>query len=259
MSSQSDHEPRRIQRAKGARSSGGPGHDAVPGEALTEFENSKEAKRLQRMVDQQIVEKLRSVGFDKTTRDWREFVEALVEYGYAVLVAWGVTDQIATKVRTVAGRSGSRVPERLRLPEDDARGLAHELLVVSIENFRTKSLRRWTPTGGASLRTFFIGRCLLDFADVYGSWYRRERRPLPLAMMVDDGRHCDRPDEHAEACVVVDELLGGDPILRKVLELQRDGFTLDEIAKKLGKTEAGVRTLRHRALKRLNKPEDSDG
>jgi hypothetical protein len=260
VTSQSGHEPDRcLQRAADGRSNDAPGHGAVPRSLLTEFEDTEEAKRLQRMADREIVDRLRSVGFDRASSDWTEFAEALLEYGYAVLVAWAVTGEIAGKVAAHGGLSRGRVPEMLHLNEDEARGLAADLLMVSIERFRTRSLGRWSPAGGASLTTFFIGRCLLDFADVYWAWYRRERREPPLEpLMVDDGRHSQRPDDEAEARVLADQILGDSPGLRQVLQLQGDGYSLSEIARKLGTTEAGVRSQIYRGRQRLARSETSD-
>jgi DNA-directed RNA polymerase specialized sigma24 family protein len=140
----------------------------------------------------------------------------------------------------------------VRLDQDDSQALAAEVLMVAIEKFRTKSLRTWSSTGGASLRAYFIGCCLLVVGQVYDVWYRRERRPFLLDPgNVDDGRNGHRPDEEAEASVLVDQLLADDPDLRRVLELQDQGYSLEEIAGNLGTTPAGLKSRKYRARQKL--------
>jgi hypothetical protein len=253
VSSLPGHEPDpRVERAEKARRTAGPGHDAVPTDALAEFEDREEAKRVERMAEVQIVARLQATGFDPVSRDWKAFAAALVEYGYAVLVAWGVTGELAVRVAVHGGVSKARVPANLRLNEDDARGLAADVLMVSIDKFRAKSLTQWSPDGGASLKTFFIGRCLLELADVYQRWYRLERRRPPLDPRVDDGRFGCRPDVQAEARVITDQLLGDEEAkLRRILERQGDGYEIAEIAEELGTTPASVRSTLYRGRHRI--------
>ncbi|HEY3139906.1 MAG TPA: hypothetical protein VGJ86_02190, partial [Acidimicrobiales bacterium] len=121
MTSLRDREPdRRVQRAETARRNGGPRSEAVPEDLIAEFEHTKEAKQVQRLADARIVDRLRSTEFDDTTSDWKEFATALVEYGYAVLVAWGVTGELGIKVSLHGGLGRGRMPVSLRLGEDDS-------------------------------------------------------------------------------------------------------------------------------------------
>jgi DNA-directed RNA polymerase specialized sigma24 family protein len=205
-----------------------------------------EAKRVERMVELQIVEALRRAEFDRSSPAWRGFATALTEYGYAVLVAWGVTGALAVHAARHGGVSRTRVPSTLRLDEDESRALATEVLIVALEKFRTRSLATWSPAGGASLKTFFIGRCLMELADVYHAWDRRERRPYDVEQLIDDGRHGPRPDEEAEARVLTDHLLGEDPILRSAFELRGAGYGLGEIAKRLEMSRASVTSRMYR-------------
>ena len=130
-----------------------------------------------------------------------------------------------------------------------------ELITTSVEAFRTRTLmnpsRTWRPTGGASLKTYFIGRCLMEFPDTYVRWRRAEEASLGRTdALVDDGRHVDDPAGHAVASVRVDELL--DPVTRAMFELQKRGYKLQEIAELLTQagyphSEASVRTRMTRA------------
>ncbi|MGH9212846.1 MAG: RNA polymerase sigma factor [Acidimicrobiales bacterium] len=142
----------------------------------------------------------------------------------------------------------------MKLDEDEAHALASDVLLVALEKFRTRSLPRWRPSGGASLRSYFIGRCLMELADVYAAWHDRELRPLPIdGTYVDDGRYDVRPDEQAEAKVLTDQLLDRDPDLYRVLQLQDEGYTLEEIATRMGRTRAAVRSQLYRGRLRSGK------
>jgi hypothetical protein len=177
-----------------------------------------------------------------------------MEYGYTVLVVWGCTGTLGRRVARHGGAGRSRVPIDLRLDKDQAHALATEVLIVARERFRTKSLPRWRPSGGASLRSYFIGRCLIDLPDVYQGWHTREVRPLPVdATWVDDGRYGTRPDEQAEAHVLADRVLDLDPDLCCALRLQAQGQGLREIAEIVGSTPAAVRSQMYRARQRIRK------
>jgi DNA-directed RNA polymerase specialized sigma24 family protein len=224
----------------------------VPLDTVAEFEVLPPARRLEQLLaDQMIVERLREVDFDDRHPLWRELAEALAEYGLAVLVAWGVTGCLLGHVARHGGVSASKAPRSLRLNQDDAEALATEILMKALPNFRSKSLKVWRPTGGASLKTFFIGRCLMEFTGVYGPWYRREKRPHPVAPVIDDGRQGSRPDLQAEARVLTDQILDRDPVLPRFLELQAEGYELSEIAEQEGTTTDAVRSKLHRSRKKV--------
>jgi DNA-directed RNA polymerase specialized sigma24 family protein len=89
---------------------------------------------------------------------------------------------------------------------------------------------------------------------VYAAWYDREVRPLPVDdNYVDDGRYDARPDEQAEASVLIGKMLDRDPDLCRALQLQSEGYSLEEIALMVGTTPAAVRSQFHRGRRRLGK------
>lgn len=239
-------------------------------DALAQFERSFGAKRIERMAETQIVERLRLVEFNPTSDLWRRFSGALIEYGYAVFVAWGVTGTLylhaAQHGRGRGVRGLTKIPETLKLNHDEATALAGDLLTVSIEAFRTRSLPTWSPTGRASLKTYFIGRCLMELPGVYVVWNSRERKRVPIDrfISVDDGRHGDWPSDQAERRVLLDALFNGDDLVRAMFELQQDGYSLQEIAEILSTpdhplTEAAVRTRMHRLRGRARERGPTDG
>lgn len=113
--------------------------------------------------------------------------------------------------------------------------------------------RTWRANGGASLKTYFIGRCLMEFPDAYLRWRRSERPSGNVNLcdaVADDGRHADDPADLAVASARIDELLNVET--RVMFELQQRGYSLAEVAEMLTDaghphTEASVRTRMSRA------------
>ena len=104
----------------------------------------------------------------------------LIAYGYSVFKGWlmrGEVHQKAAKVGPSGVRGLSRVPRDLKLPEDDAHELAVALLEVALRRFLV-TLRngQWDPSRKAGLRTFFVGRCLMELPDVHEKWARERKR-----------------------------------------------------------------------------------
>ena len=226
---------------------------------LQGFELLSPAQRLERAAEYEILILLQLQRFSVDTPEWQTLSSALIEYGYSVFKAWFVTGavrQIAADHARGRGVLGlGKIPEGLRLDDDDAHALAVELITASVEAFRTKTLmdpaRTWRPTGGASLKTYFIGRTLMELPDAYERWWRAEKKPIRTMDLTDDGRHSDDPADHAAAACRVDELLP-DTQTRVMFELQQKGHSLDEIADMLTaagypQTEGSVRTRMSRA------------
>ena len=109
---------------------------------------------------------------------------------------------------------------------------------------------RWDYRRGASLRTFFIGQCLMRFANVYRAWWNREARAAVdvaadhEALVLLERRPVageERPvldrDQVARALRHVK-----DPRVRRVLLLRAD-LSNAEIAEQLGVTEKTVERM----------------
>jgi hypothetical protein len=233
---------------------------------LRDFETAASARAIQRLADQEIILKLELASFDRGSEEWRELVGALTEYGYSVLTAWAG----AGMLRPMASRHGKRgvhgvtkLPEDLHLRDDDAHELVVELLLTSVESFRTKTLmnrdhaKRWDPTRGASITTYFIGRCLMELPDVYVRWARGEGRIVDeiarFEGLGDDGRFAVDPERWAIDTVELGSFFANEAAEIEVMfRLQADGYKVNEIAELLTAggiemTEAMVRTRLHRA------------
>lgn len=231
---------------------------------LREFEDEESARRLQRIVEEEIVGDLQWQGFDTTTPEWREFASALAEYGYSVFMGWLVSGTVYRMAAQHAGGRGvfglEKIPEGLRLFGDEARAVAAELMIRSIKAFRSKTLmnpkpeKRWRADGGSSIKSFFVGRCLMEFPDVYQQWARQEQRfgveGARYAALEKEERGGDQVDPEwagvasTELQAMRDE---NDAATMVMFELQVAGYTYAEIADMLstvGKptTTAQVRT-----------------
>lgn len=203
---------------------------------LEAVEDSSRAVRLVQLeADHEIVLELQLSGFDPDSDAWTEFATVLAEYGYSVFKGWLITGVVCQIAAGHAGGRGVRglnkLPELLQLDPDDAHALAAELMEVSIEAFRSKTLlhrdatKRWSPTGGASLKTFFVGRCLMELPDVFVKWDRRERRVLRAP---DENHDAQARRQAAER---LDEVFAGaDPLVRTMFELHDQTYTYAEIA-----------------------------
>jgi DNA-directed RNA polymerase specialized sigma24 family protein len=133
-------------------------------------EAARHAEQVDRLAgDRELVDTLRQSDF--AGKHYRLFANELAKYGLAVIRGWIVRDLILGKV---AERGFGRLappPIKQSLLED-ADGLADETVTRALHAFREKVLLPgvWDPRKGASLRTFFIGQCLMQFSNVYRSW-----------------------------------------------------------------------------------------
>lgn len=155
----------------------------------------------------------------------------------------------------------------LRNSEEERDGLALDVISRAVVDFRRNALlkRRWTPTGGASLRTYFIGTCALHFPRAYSAWSKTRSEQIDILArrhgiaMEDIGRQVS--DLAADPAVQVanrDALRQmidmAQPQTRLILGLIMQDRTHAEIADELGMTrraiEGRLRSFRRRVDKR---------
>jgi DNA-directed RNA polymerase specialized sigma24 family protein len=117
-----------------------------------------------RLADTGLVDRLRESGFDGES--WRTFAEELFLYGRRVLRRWFADGTIVARCRQLQLVPSSVVWHGWSL--DDQHDLLMDTLTNSVAAFR-EVLRRdlWDPSRGASLRTYFVGQALRQFARVY--------------------------------------------------------------------------------------------
>ena len=226
----------------------------VPRSWVQEHEASAEAERLDRLLaDAALVSHLQWSEFSGPEYD--RFAEELARYGLAVLSAWMYNRTIFERL---PARNGGVPP----LPEsgwtrEDRDELAYETVAIALQKFRDSVLvpHRWDHTKGATLKTFFIGQCLIRFQNVYRAWHlevTQLARHRVVAEIDPDGTVDCADVEHA--AVQRDELIRGleqlpDDRTRLVLLMVTRGYPQAAIAEHLGVGVGAVESIlsRHRA------------
>jgi DNA-directed RNA polymerase specialized sigma24 family protein len=119
--------------------------------------------------------------------------------------------------------------------------------------------RRWTAAGQASLKTYFVNACILQFAHLHRQWLDQRRVVQPAGLEIEAAGARPVPDPGVMVALrdEVDRLLAGitDPQLREVLVLRGAGYSAEDAARQVGLTmkaaEGRLARLR-RGLKRTS-------
>ena len=264
-----DDDPPDASHLQPPRKAGGANSSQSLTPNLVDHDNTEIARQLQRLADQEIINFLALQGFDESTPEWQEFSWVLAEYGHSVMTAWLVTGNIrkmAAAHNNGAGVYGlTKVPEGLRLSKEEAHDVAMDIVINAINKFRTRTLmhpdqsKRWNAGGGASLKTFFIGRCLMEFPDAYRTWAKTQPRHHVLFpdMNPDGVETLDAPDQQAITALETDNALEQLPHdVQNMFKLAAAGYKYTEIAELLSTpttpcTEASVRSKMSRARNTL--------
>lgn len=175
-------------------------------------------------------------------QDWQPAAAEFARYGHSVMIGWLRSSRIFAEVFHKTRLDLTRPDSPF---DDDAiQTLATDTVIAALDAFLEEVLKkhRWDPARGASLKTFFIGQCCLQFSNVYKSWRRAERRLgrmhraselLEIKRLNPDAANADFPvlrrDEVAEAM----GLLSND-VARQAFSMQALGYTHIEIADRLG-------------------------
>jgi len=227
------------------------------------WESAEEWERkAQRIRDQQLVDRLGHRGF--TGPEYATFAGEFAAYGMSICRAW-LTSGIIFSFCARRGRSIGRPPNRWSA--DDRHELALETVAVALKEFRERALvqRQWSPDGGASLKTYFIGTCLFVFPNVFRTWQRGEDRwsqvDLGEPLLDREGSPHDDPASVVPLRVdVTAELRNLDPRTAAVIVLTAERYTQQEIAEVLGTSIRAVEGILNRHRHRLaNRPKRSDG
>jgi DNA-directed RNA polymerase specialized sigma24 family protein len=186
--------------------------------------------------------------------EYERLRDDLVAYGIAVCEAWLLTGvmfrQCAERGRPVGSRPTDWSPE-------DRHELALETVANALKSF-LHALEKgdWDPDAGASLRTYFIGRCVLVFPNVFRTW-ERERDRWDTTVLDDDVLAATPESGPSPEDQVVgrEELREGlsalDTRTAIVVTLREYGYPQSEISGILGVTEGAVEALLHRHRRRL--------
>ena len=224
----------------------------MPAAWLADFDGA-DADDLDRLsVDLSLYNVLKAAGF--AGRGWKQFEDALTRYGLAVLKAWIGTGSIFARCMQL----GLPTARRATLGQGDVIDLATITLAEAISAFQTRILPegRWDPDLGASLKTFFVGQCLLKFPREYSKWLK-DNQPLgvvPHLPEVSDGRPGADPAGSVEARDLVLQFASTgkrDHNVARVLALETAGFSQQEISAELGMSVSAIESLLYRHRRRV--------
>lgn len=197
-------------------------------------------------------------------RPWDELVRDLVYYGQKVLPAKIRTGEIFTIMKDLRLPPAADLclPPGPGLTDEDLEDITQEVLAKALPGFRTLLMSgAWDGTREhvACLRTFFIGKCAIEFRAPWRRWLRaRQRRLLvedPTAAVYDLAEPPDeqsRPDLAAIARIEVAKAirtLEGEQRLLTVLDAYE--WTDQEIAQHLGTTRKAIEYRLKKVRKRL--------
>ena len=228
-------------------------HEGVPKEWLSDFEGTEAARRLERLVaDNDLVTRLALSGYSGKEYDY--FETELVKYGVDVITGWLVKGIIYEKYRLRGYGGLPAPPDSLREDRDLMIELAYETVGIANRRFRDDVLmrNRWDPRRGASLKTFFIGQCLMRFANVYRAWHAaevRQHRAIRETALLEVAPRLhsslDGPEASAVDQAEVRRLVAAvaDPRVRTALVLAASGWPQAEIAQRLDVSEKAVERM----------------
>jgi hypothetical protein len=201
--------------------------------------------------DRRRAEALRTLG-----RDHERFVEyglSLRDYGINTLIKQWWTGELRPIIHRKT-RIGLPPPPPSWL-DTDVNSLIVESVIRSVEPFMQSAILRgeWRPEGGASIKTYFIGRCYFAFATDY-------RREYSAEMKASKTLQWRKPDLELDVIWYVHHTIGHDPEqtainrgeIRRLLALATharipeivfllaDGMTSNEVGLALGMTGNAV-------------------
>jgi DNA-directed RNA polymerase specialized sigma24 family protein len=146
---------------------------------LARFEGSRESNELARLAaDIELRDRMMLSQYAGPA--WERFARACVAYAHPILYSW-VRKGSITGLSHRKGAHGA--PRSLpRMAAENGSDLVQALLGDAIVKFREKVLipGLWNPSRGASLKTFFVGMCLLQFPDTLRAWRRQHEARLPV-------------------------------------------------------------------------------
>lgn len=181
---------------------------------------------------------------------WDYFSNELAKYGYAVIASWIGRKMIFERCKS-KGFGGLPVMDR-PFTDDESAELSNETVAKALAHFRTDVLmsQKWDHRRGATLRTYFIGQCLIRFPNIYRRWLAGENRNRYL-ITEDDGLidslagSSKGPELQALAGVMASQALSTvkDPRVHDAMHLRAVGWTHAEIAELLGVTEKAVERM----------------
>lgn len=212
----------------------------------TDLDDDALERKVQLAGDAALYARLVEVGF--TGPDFQVAADALARYAYPILRAWLVSGQIVHEcARKGIGGIRSLAAGEVTLTRHDIDDLVQDTLLIALTRFQRAGQKDegWSSQGGALLRTYFIGGCLLAFGVAYHRW--EHQRPRHHSMLTDLGSPPSLLDDPVDLLALRDTLADALPPpgrARTAVLLHADGYTHAEIARILGDEEERLVTPR---------------
>ncbi|MFK0180518.1 hypothetical protein ACIQVR_31615 [Streptomyces xanthochromogenes] len=234
----------------------------------------QEARLQRRQIDAAIVARLRAEDFKG--ENYQKVANRLSEYGYKTMMMWTGNGEIFRKARQ-AGRPVPAAKISLTWTAEDRHGVAVDTVLGGLQVFRTYGLiqGRWSPQGGASLDTYFIGAAVRAFPRTYIQWFdshQRSQAELGRPAGEESAELFSVPDQRAtdpvHAAVTHDYVsrvmpLVTDPQVREALGWRALGYTQAQAARHVGLTEKAlerrISRLRYRLTEQVRQLEPGEG
>jgi hypothetical protein len=186
---------------------------------------------------------------------WVRLSESLARYAISVLLVWIRTGRMHDQCR----RRGMRLSHGwLPLEDSDAQELVNLTVAYGLRRFRERSLvqGKWRTDGGASLGSWFVNDCILEYPNIWRSWVRTEERWRRvhdnLGWQNGTQAIVDPQVREVERWQVIDTLARiEDGSTRAIAALLIDGYSLQEIGQILGLSGRAVEGRLYRLRRRV--------
>jgi hypothetical protein len=184
-------------------------------------------------------------------------------YGIAVMMAWTRTGEIFRRCKAIGRPVADAGILAAGWSRDDRQEIAIETVACALRYFMDDVLKKgqWDPCRGTSLKTYFVGACLLQFPNVFGRWARDQHRwerihdresSVEEATPSQDVQWADPTGDAAvQSCTAAEALKNiADPRTREAARQVMLGANLAEAGEAVGLTAAAVEGRLYRRRRR---------
>lgn len=207
-----------------------------------------------RLADQFVVQAICAEGLHGARHQALEGM--LISYAVPVLRKLLADGRIIIRARKL-GRSQGSVQARLDLTDADREELLRDMIADALPVFNRAVFgdQRWDPWRGASLKTYFVNACILQFPQL-NRQRLDQRAARPVSLDIDTGLAGPAPDPATMVALrdevhrVLAEIT--DRQLREVLILRAAGYTAEDAARQAGLTPKAAEGRLARLRQRLN-------
>jgi len=184
------------------------------------------------------VQRIREIDYDVRNPLCQLFIVQLQAYGKGTLLNLWKNKELFPKCKRLGIRGLPAIPTSWPTRAHD---LLCESAVLAAVRFITDSLPKWDPGRGASILTYFVNFCLLQFQEIYTSYCKEEaQRQYEVlgdsALLLATISASDDPAALAIARHTITEAIGliDNTQLSKIIEMKADGANRKQIADALG-------------------------